>query len=199
MLLVGGASGVGKTTLARQLADEFGVDVLHVDDLQAALEASTTPQQQPGLHFWRTNWDEFSAFSDEQLVRHFVEVATGLFEPVLVAVVAQHLDEGWPVIIEGDFVTPHLVTLQAYGEEENAGRVQALFLHEDEAQISHNYGDREGDGQGFRAHASGLNGQWLGRECQRLGVPTIAARPWDTTRDRAIAAMTRSGADPTGT
>jgi 2-phosphoglycerate kinase len=91
VLLVGGASGVGKTTLARELAGHYGISVLHIDDLQVALEKLTTPDQQPELHFWRTNWEEFSQLSDDQLTEHFVSVARGIFEPALEAVVAQHL------------------------------------------------------------------------------------------------------------
>jgi 2-phosphoglycerate kinase len=189
VLLLGGASGVGKTTIAYQLADLFGVSVLQVDDLQAALERLTTPQQQPELHFWRTNWDEFSAFSDKQLVEHFVSVAQGVFGPALEAVIGQHLEDDIPVIVEGDFVTPALGLMDAFDQEADRGRVRGLFLHDAEAQIAANFGGREGDSQEFRAHASWLNGEWLREECARLGVPNLSARPWNSAVERAVAAL----------
>jgi 2-phosphoglycerate kinase len=189
VLLLGGASGVGKTRLARELADAYQVDVFHVDDLQAALEAVTTPEQQPELHWWRTHPEEFAQLSDRQLVEHFVAVSRGVFEPALVAIIAQHLDEDWPVIIEGDFVTPALATMDRFDDQPNSGRVRAVFLYEDESQIEKNYGGREGDGQVFRAHASWLNGQWLQQECASLQIPGLAARPWATAADRAVALL----------
>jgi Holliday junction resolvasome RuvABC ATP-dependent DNA helicase subunit len=42
VLLIGGASGIGKTTLANQLGQRFGVNVTQLDDIQTALEAVTT-------------------------------------------------------------------------------------------------------------------------------------------------------------
>jgi predicted kinase len=46
VLLIGGPSGVGKTTVARDLALRYGVSWLHVDDLRLALQRSrvTLPQ-----------------------------------------------------------------------------------------------------------------------------------------------------------
>ena len=42
VLLVGGASGAGKTMLGRPLARRLGVNLTEVDDIQIALEAATT-------------------------------------------------------------------------------------------------------------------------------------------------------------
>jgi 2-phosphoglycerate kinase len=180
---------VGKTTLAYQLAERFGISVLQIDDLQASFEKLTTPAQQPELHFWRTNWDEFRALSDSELVEHYIAVARRVFEPALVAVVAQHLAEHIPVIIEGDFLTPTLAAMADFEGEPNSGRVRALFLHEDQSQISANYESREGAAQDFRARASWLNGQWLQAECARLSVPLLSPRPWVSAAERAAAAL----------
>jgi cytidylate kinase len=51
VLLVGGASGSGKTMLARPLARALGVNLTEVDDIQIALEAATTERELPLLHF----------------------------------------------------------------------------------------------------------------------------------------------------
>ena len=106
VLLIGGASGVGKTTVAAGLGQRFGVNLTQLDDIQTALETLTTPKQQPLLHFWRTHWSEFSAFTDEQHVAHFLDVSRQVYQPVLDAVVGDRLDGEMPTIIEGDFILP---------------------------------------------------------------------------------------------
>ncbi|MCL2236121.1 MAG: hypothetical protein FWB98_06755 [Defluviitaleaceae bacterium] len=59
ILLIGGASGSGKTKIARQLAKIYGVDLVRVDDFQAFAEVSTTPETFPLIHHWKANnWQE---------------------------------------------------------------------------------------------------------------------------------------------
>jgi 2-phosphoglycerate kinase len=81
VLLVGGASGVGKSSVAAPLARRLGVNLVEVDDFQLVLEATLAPQQLPLLHFWHTHREEFEAWSDEQRVQHFVHVCEEVFRP----------------------------------------------------------------------------------------------------------------------
>ena len=72
----------------------------------------------------------------------------------------------------------------------DVGGVRALFLdEEDDAQIARNYLAREGSEQRGRARASFRYGEWLRYEATRLGLPVVAARPWDTVLERCIAAL----------
>lgn len=190
VLLLGGASGVGKSSLSYRLARHYDINLTEIDDIQVALTKLTTPEQQPLLHFWRTNWDEFSSWSDEQHLSHFIQVSREVFQPALESVIANHLETNRPVILEGDFILPELVTFKAFDEQKNNGRVKALFIYEeDEAQIATNYLARDGEEQTFRAHLSWLNSQWLRSECKRLGVPAIPARPWNTVLERTISSL----------
>jgi 2-phosphoglycerate kinase len=50
VLLVGGASGVGKSMLSPRLARRLGVNLTVVDDFPIALEAATDPEALPLLH-----------------------------------------------------------------------------------------------------------------------------------------------------
>jgi 2-phosphoglycerate kinase len=111
VLLLGGASGVGKSSLSYPLARHYDINLTEIDDIQVALTKLTTPEQQPLLHFWRTNWDEFSSWSDEQHLSHFIQVSREVFQPALEAVIANHLETNRPVILEGDFILPELATL----------------------------------------------------------------------------------------
>jgi 2-phosphoglycerate kinase len=187
---LGGGSGVGKTTLAHKLGLRFGVNVTQLDDIQAALEAVTTPNQLPLLHFWRTNWAEFSAYTDHEHVQHFLDVSRTVFEPIIGAVIADRLDGGMPTILEGGFILPEHATKAEFGGSRRAGRVQALFVDEaEEQQIAANFVDRQGGDATLPARTSWLKARWLRAECSRLEVPTVAARPWATATDRALACL----------
>jgi 2-phosphoglycerate kinase len=198
VLLVGGASGVGKTKLARSLARHYRVNLVEVDDVQVILERTTTPEQQPPLHFWRTNWAAFSAWSIGAQRQHFLRVAREVFAPALEAVIARHLEDGQDMILEGDYLLPELALLDAYETQPNDGRVRSLFvLEDDEAQIASNYLEREGVSQPDRARTSWDFGQWIRHECERLGVPFVAARPWNTVTQRTVDALERGDAPTT--
>jgi 2-phosphoglycerate kinase len=190
VLLLGGASGVGKSSLSYPLARYFDVNLTEIDDFQVILEKLTTPEEQPLLHFWRTNWDEFSSWSDEQRLEHFIQVSREVFQPALEAVIANHLETNRPVILEGDFILPELATFKMFDEQSNDGRVRGIFLcEESELQIAANYFARDREEQLFRAHSSWMTNQWLRSACERLKVPALTARPWDTILARAIAVL----------
>ncbi len=187
VLLLGGASGIGKSSLSYPMAKHFDINLTEIDDIQVALQKLTTPEQQPLLHFWRTNWDEFNAWSDEQHLAYFIQVSREVFQPALEAVIANHLETNRPVILEGDFLLPELALLKTFDQQTNQGRVKAVFLYEEsQAQIAANYLSREGKDQIFRAHLSWINNQWLRSECKRLSIPALPARPWDTVLERAM-------------
>ena len=187
VLLLGGASGVGKTSVSYRLAHRYGVGLTEIDDFQVILERMTTPDQYPELHFFRTRPDEWRRMDEEQRLAHAIRYAEAM-ACALELVIANHLDST-PIVLEGDFLLPSLAVQPAYDGIPATGRVQALFLYEDEEQIGRNYLAREGRPQSGRARASWRYSEWLRREAERLGVPTIPARPWDTVLERACAAL----------
>jgi len=188
VLLLGGASGVGKTAVSYRLAQHFRVGLIEVDDFQVLLERMTTPEQQPALHFWRTH-PALAQLSPTEIMQQGLEVGEAL-RPGLEAVIANHLEEGTPVVLEGDFLHPALAAQASFAGQPNDGRVRAVFLHEpDEQQIVANYLAREPNSgpQIKRARVSLLKDQWLKREAERHGLPVVPARPWNTVLERLIA------------
>jgi 2-phosphoglycerate kinase len=158
VLIIGGASGTGKTRIASRLARHFAIGHGAIDDFQVLLERMTTPEQQPAIHFWRTHPDP-DQLSAEEIMRQGLEVARAM-TPGLEAVIADHLETREPIVLEGDFVTPVLASQTSFSGEPNDGRVRSVFLYEpDEAQILHNFSEREpGMGvQGKRARVSWLH------------------------------------------
>jgi 2-phosphoglycerate kinase len=190
VLLLGGPSGTGKTAVSYRLARHFGIGITEVDDFQVLLETMTTPEQQPVLHFWRTHPapDQLSA---KEIMEQGLAVgrvmATGLE-----AVIANHLEEETPVVLEGDFILPALAAQTTFGGARHDGQVRAIFLYEpDERQLVENFLRREPQSgpQTTRARVSWLYGQWLKQEAVRYGLPALPARPWDTVFDRILAAL----------
>jgi 2-phosphoglycerate kinase len=189
VLLLGGASGVGKTQVSYRLARRLNFGITEVDDFQVILRCMTTPEQLPRLHFWDTQPDAAQRLDEAQLLAHIQAVGREL-APALEAVIANHLTDGPSLVLEGDFILPELAARTDFAGVSADGRVRAVLLYEDdEQQILRNYGAREGGDQARRARASWNYSQWLREEATRYGLPTVAARPWDTVLERVIEAL----------
>ncbi|MEU5687725.1 hypothetical protein [Streptomyces venezuelae] len=182
VLVVGGASGMGKTGVGRALARRYDVPVVEVDDIVEAVLAVTLPEHLPEIHFWRTH-PEAAHQAPESVVQWQIAIAKAL-DPAIKAVVANHVDTVTPVILEGDYVLP--------GPATPDGPVRAVFLHEDdEEQVTANYLRREPEAgpQRHRARVSVLYGRWLAAQARAAGVPVIAPRPWEDLANRVAAAV----------
>jgi len=194
VLLIGGASGVGKTHLSYPLAHHFGVGLTEIDDFQVILERMTTPEQYPAIHAFNTDPEAFFRLDEEGKLAHAIAYATVMAEP-LEYVIANHLDEGSAVVLEGDFLLPELATRAEFDGVPANGRVRAIILYEeDEDQIDRNYLAREGEPQGVRTRASWRHSEWLRAEAARLGIPALPSRPWESVVARAIARLVEPGA-----
>jgi 2-phosphoglycerate kinase len=188
VLLLGGASGVGKSQISRSLARVLDAELTSVDDIYLALERMTTPEQYPELHRWRLDPESVLAFDDEQMLAHTLGVAAVVNE-ALEPVVTEHLESSEATVLDGDFLLPSLAAKDVFDDVPAAGRVRGLFLLEDEDQLGRNFMTREGQEQARRARASWRYSEHLREECDRLGIPAIPARPWDTVLERAIDAI----------
>jgi 2-phosphoglycerate kinase len=183
VLLIGGGSGVGKTSVSYPIARRFGIALTEADDLFVAIEAITTPEQQPLLHFWRTN-PEAPNLSAEEILEHHIAVCHAM-APAMRAVIKNHLETNMPVVIEGDYFLPDILS----GATD---RVKGIFLDEpDEGQIRRNLLTREPDIDfpEQRARVSWLLCQRIREQCKDYDLPTIECRPWETVVERVIAAV----------
>jgi 2-phosphoglycerate kinase len=190
VLLIGGASGTGKTCVSYRLARHFDVGITEVDDFHIVLETLTTPEQQPILHYWNTK-PESHQFSAEQILELHISVGRVML-PALTAVIANHIETHTPVLLEGDYILPELMIQRSDSSSLEAGQVRAVFLYEpDERQIVRNFYLREPEAgeQAGRARVSWLYGQWLKNECERYGLKALPAMPWESLLDRIVEAI----------
>jgi 2-phosphoglycerate kinase len=187
VLLMGGPSGTGKSIVSGEVARYFEVNITEVDDISLAVRKMTTPEQQPILHYWDTRTEE-TEFSPQSILELTVSVGRVLL-PALAAVALDHLDCRTATVMEGDYLLPELVPLLSEHDPDLSKRVRCVFLYEpDETQLVRNYSSREPtqEAQTYRAHVSWLYGQWLKAECERLGLPALSPRPWETLLPRIL-------------
>jgi len=180
VLFIGGASGVGKSSIAYEIARFYGVNVLEVDDIHLSVETATTKEHFPAIHYWNTgvNWKDIGVDAN---VSWLIDVSKEMI-PVLKALVNRHIEDKLPIIIEGDFLYPEFTASFDHPE------VKSIFVHEpDINQIMQNYLSREGgDLQRYRAEISITYGKWITDICNQKGIKMIEARPWDTALTRVI-------------
>ena len=182
ILIIGGASASGKTSVSRALACLYEIDLVRVDDFQALLEATTTPKALPAIHYWAAhpNWRDEGI---DNAVSRLIDAGQAL-SPGLTAVVNDHLEENIPMILEGDFILPDFAA-----SFENP-RIRSLFIHEpSKEQILQNYLSREGEVQQFRTDVSHSYGNWLTENCLNHDIPVILSRPWNNLMERIINAL----------
>lgn len=182
--VVCGASGVGKSSVARPLAARFGVPLIEADDIVTALTALTTPATHPVLHRWQTD-PTARTWQPERIVEHTMAVAAVL-APGFRAVIADHIEFRAPAVIEGDYLTPDLVT----GLDGARG---VVIGEPDEDRIVDNFHRREpaAGEQRQRARVSALFNARLTDLAAKAGVPVVASRPFGDAVDRAERALRR--------
>lgn len=195
VLLLGGHSGIGKSWLGNTLARRLGAEWRQTDGVRYILQHVITADSAPELHtFWSSSVWQLPA---DELVERLATIAR-LVSPALDIVVAQYLDRGVRLVLEGDGLSPAFAAQHVFaGVPVPEGRVKAIFLVESDEQavlanmlkrglyISHLPVEQ----QQVQARTSWLYGQRLRREAEHLGLPVIAPRPWETLDERVIAML----------
>jgi 2-phosphoglycerate kinase len=182
--IVCGASGVGKSSIARPLSVRHGVPLGDIDDIVTALKAITGPRDQPLLHYWDSH-PAARSWSPEQMADLHLSVSDVL-SPGFRAVIEDHLEFDAPVVLDGDYLVPELAA-------EFGDAVRAVVLDEpDTDRIAANLAVREpGQDHGFRAKVSATIGKRLATRARAVGTPVVQPWPWTDGLARVTAALSR--------
>lgn len=180
VLFIGGASGIGKSSIAYAIAQFYGVNVLEVDDVHLSVKSVTTKEHFPAIHYYDSGID-WRDIGIEGNVNWLIDVSKEM-APVLKELANRHIEDQLPIIIEGDFIDPQFIASFDHPE------VKSIFVQEsDKHQIVQNYLSREGgELQHYRAEISISYGEWVAETCKRNGIEVIESRPWDNALSRAI-------------
>lgn len=188
VILMGGATGVGKSTIATQLAARLGiVRVVATDSIREVMRSMISPELMPTLHT--------SSFQVDAAMR---ELPTKTADPLIVgfreqtaavavginALIERAALEGTSVIIEGAHVVPGFLDVAPYAERIVA--VTFLIAVEDEERHLTHFGARE-DAVAARPAARYAQGFENIRKLQRYvrsqalshGVPMIPNYSFD--------------------
>ena len=184
ILLVGGATGTGKSTIATDVAYRLGITrVTSTDFVRQTMRAFFSAEFMPAIHHSSFEAGRAMAGDDDEVADAAAPVLDGFLEQtreVLVGVRAaidRALEEGWSIVLEG----VHLVPGMLPKEIEGALVVECVLSIEDaEAHASH-FWIRDTDSNGVRPYEKYLEAfddirliqtYILGR-ARKHGVPVI--------------------------
>lgn len=198
VLLIGGNSGAGKSTIARQIGLRFGIPWLEVDDFRLAMQRVTMPEQIPELHTFleRDVW----GMSPKDMCDGLIAVGTAVSR-ALEVVVAHHINTRRPVVLEGDGIVPSMASQRTFASMERGDDVRTVFLIESDEEVLvrnslETAASRKADPppvDEMRKHLamSHLYGRWLQEEAIRLGLPVVDSQPRETVVERVLQAASR--------
>jgi 2-phosphoglycerate kinase len=182
LLLVGGATGTGKSTLATEVAHRLGITrVTSTDFIRQTMRAFFSPDFMPSVHY--------SSFEAELGLRHADEDVSGdtallgfldQTRNVLVgveAVIDRALTEGWSMALEGVHLVPGMVRF----DRADALVVQCVVAISDEDVHRSHFWVRDSATEGLRALEKYLDGMpeiraiqdTLLERARRFDVPVI--------------------------
>lgn len=178
VLLLGGASGVGKTAIARTVARRLDLALSQVDGYRLMLERSTTADAHPAIHGYRVGSSD--TIEGQELCDRWIGVAKEVSR-ALEIVVAFHAATKAATLFEGDTITPALAASRVLAGVPVLRRVRSVFLHEpDEARLAARLETR---GRGYQllspaarrreVHRNMAYSQWLADEAERHGCPVL--------------------------
>jgi len=194
VLLIGGHSTSGKSTVARKLGQHFGVSVSQVDDYRLVLQRATSPGQIDGLHFFSQDPAVIFANPLDSVVEQLIRIGK-IMSDALEDVIAHHVITHTPIILEGDGILPALAILQEIDGVSVTGKIKSVFIVESSEQAFFQSCRERWPGSEADSHTSDWvrlawrYGQWLCAETQKLGLPIVKSQPWDMLGQRILAEL----------
>jgi len=181
VLLVGGATGTGKSSVATEVAHRLGITrVTSTDFIRETMRAFFSPRSMPSVHH--------SSFAGDPTIEAFLSQTRNVMVGVEAAI-ERALTEGWSMVLEGVHLVPGLVPTQIEG----AIVVHAMLAIESERVHATNFRVRDAVTGGTRAMDRYLERLgdirliqgFLVERAERLGVPVIEG----SSAERASAAV----------
>lgn len=209
VILIGGATGVGKSTIATQLAARLGiVRVVATDAIREVMRAMLSPQLMPTLHVSSFEADkalrEPPTKASDALVVGFRE-QTAAVSVGIDALIDRAATEGTSIVIEGAHVVPGFFDVERHGD-----RILAVpfvvGVDDEDRHLSH-FAARENAiaARPATRYAEGFDGirrlqRYVKSQALAHGVPVIPNYSFDQSIaaviDLVMARVTARAADP---
>jgi 2-phosphoglycerate kinase len=199
IILVGGAPGVGKSTMAAELAYRLGINrIVSSDAVREALRSLISPQLSPSLHHssftaWRADLLPTEANAKpkrKRVTRGFVGQAQQL-STALIAIISRNIQEGSSVIVEGIHLVPGLLPTE---RTDDATILEFVLVLADEKRHKSHFINRHKD-TGQKRHQDKylshfeeirLIHDYLHKQAQTEGVATIDTANFDVAVEQAL-------------
>ena len=175
VILIGGATGTGKSTVATEMAYKLGIPRLtSTDSIRQTLRAFFSPEFMPTIHHSSFSAGDAVPEADDPLVAGFLEQSRNVLVGVQ-ASIERAVHEGWSIIVEGVHLVPGLLPVEV-------GRAVVcpfvLSIEDEDEHARHFFARSEG---GDRPPASYLERigdirrlqTYLVERAEREGVPVI--------------------------
>ena len=143
MLLVGGATGTGKSTVASQVAYRLGITRLtSTDSIRQTMRAFFSREFMPAVHYSSFEAGAAVPDADDPLTAGFLEQSRNVLVGVK-ASIDRALEEGWSIILEGVHLVPGLLPM----EVEGAVFCPCVLAIDDETAHAQHFLARSGDSE----------------------------------------------------
>jgi len=140
VILIGGTTGTGKSTVASELAYRFGITrVTSTDFIRQTMRAFFSRRFMPSIHY--SSFEAGDAFpeSDDPAEFGFLQQSRNVLVGVRAAM-ERALEEGWSMVLEGVHLVPGMVELPG---PEDAVVVSCLLTISDEAEHERHFFARD--------------------------------------------------------
>jgi 2-phosphoglycerate kinase len=152
ILLVGGATGTGKSTVATEAAYRLGITrVTSTDFIRQTMRAFFSSEFMPSIHYSSFEVGGRDADEPDPLLNGFLEQTRNVLVGVRAAI-ERAMQEGWSMVLEGVHLVPGLLPTAIEG----ALVVPCVLAIDDEAEHASHFSTRDVDG-GARAPAKYLH------------------------------------------
>ena len=192
IVLVGGATGTGKSTVTTEVAHRLGITrVTSTDFVRQTMRAFFSRDFMPSIHYssfeaWRASTDEEASEAD---VQGFLEQTRNVLVGVR-AVLERALSEGYSMALEGVHVVPGLIPTSVEG----AIVFQCLLAIEREEEHASHFLVRDAASEGVRPVEKYLQSlehirriqDYLVERAQKAGVPVIEISRIEDALDAVI-------------
>lgn len=200
VILIGGAPGVGKSSLASEIGYRLGISrIVSSDSVRQALRSLISAELSPALHAssfsaWRAELlpgeGKFAKPKRKRVIRGFQRQVQQL-GTALSAIVQRNIDENTSLVMEGIHLVPGFLATEAF---EGATVVEFVIRVSDEEEHKGHFGLREVQTrqrrprEGYLEHFPEIRilQNFIVSRAERAGVPVIEAGDFDDAVESAI-------------